>query len=71
MTMRMTTCEAIWLHKLLVSFFGKTIEMMVIHCDNQSCIRLSENTMFHDMSKNIDMRYHTVIIRVASSFHRI
>jgi len=30
----------------------------VIYCDNQSCIKLSENPIFHDRSKNIDIRYH-------------
>jgi hypothetical protein len=32
----------------------------VIHCDNQSCIKLSENLMFHDRSKHIDIRYHFI-----------
>jgi hypothetical protein len=32
----------------------------VIHCDNQSCIKLFENTMFHDRSKHIKMIYHYV-----------
>jgi hypothetical protein len=27
--------------------------MIVIHCDNQSCIKLSENPVFHDRSKII------------------
>jgi len=30
----------------------------VIYCDNQSCIKLSENLLFHDRSKHIDIRYH-------------
>jgi hypothetical protein len=32
----------------------------VIHCDNQSCIKLSENPVFHDHSKHIDIRYHFI-----------
>ena len=32
----------------------------MIHCDNQSCIKLSENPVFHDMSKHIDIRYHFI-----------
>jgi len=27
----------------------------VIYCDNQSCIKLSENPVFHDRSKHIDI----------------
>jgi hypothetical protein len=34
--------------------------MMVVHCDNQSCIELTENLVFHDRSKHIDMRYHYI-----------
>ena len=48
----METCEAIWLWKLLVALFGQKVETIVIHCDNQSCIKLSKNPLFHDRSKN-------------------
>jgi hypothetical protein len=34
--------------------------MTVIHCDNQSCVKLSENPVFHDRSKHVDMRYHYI-----------
>ena len=30
----------------------------MIYYDNQSCIKLSENPVFHDRSKHIDIRYH-------------
>jgi hypothetical protein len=56
----MATCEAIWLRKLLVALFGQRVETTVIHCDNQSCIKLSENPVFHDRSKHIDIRYHFI-----------
>jgi hypothetical protein len=32
----------------------------VVHCDNQSCIKLTKNPVFHDRSKHIDMRYHYI-----------
>ena len=53
-------CEAIWLRKLLVGLFGRELRPTVIYCDNQSCIKLSENPMFHDRSKNIEIRYHFI-----------
>ena len=56
----MATCEAIWLRNLLVALFGQKVETTVIHCDNQSCIKLSENPVFHDRSKHIDIRYHFI-----------
>jgi hypothetical protein len=52
--------EAIWLRKLVSGLFGDKLETTVVHCDNQSCIKLIENLVFHDMSKHIDMRYHYI-----------
>jgi hypothetical protein len=42
------SCEAIWLRKMLVGLFDQEMSPTVIHCDNQSCIKLSENPVFHD-----------------------
>ena len=56
----MVTCEAIWLGNLLVALFGHKVETTVIHYDNQSCIKLSENTLFHDKSKYTNIRYHFI-----------
>jgi uncharacterized protein (DUF488 family) len=36
------------------------MEATCILCDNQSCIKLSENPMFHDKSKHIEIRYHYI-----------
>jgi hypothetical protein len=32
----------------------------MIYCDNQSCIKLSENPIFHDRSTHIEIRYHFI-----------
>jgi hypothetical protein len=36
----------------------------VIFCDNQSCVKLSENPMFHDRSKHIEIKYYYICDRV-------
>jgi hypothetical protein len=54
------SCEAIWLRKMLVGLFGQEMSPNVIHCDNQSCIKLSKNPVFHDWSKHIEIRYHFI-----------
>ena len=51
------SCEALWLHKLMVDLFDMELSPIVIQCDNQSCIKLSENPVFHDRSKHIEIRY--------------
>jgi hypothetical protein len=60
MAASLAECEVLWLSKLLLGLFRKELEATVIHCDNQSCIKLSENTVFHDRSKHIDIRYHFI-----------
>jgi hypothetical protein len=52
--------EAVWLRKLISDLFSTELEPTVIHCDNQSCIKLTKNPVFHDRSKHIEMRYHYV-----------
>jgi hypothetical protein len=36
----------------------------MIYCDNQSCVKLSENLMFHDRSKHIEIEYYFLQYRV-------
>ena len=52
--------EAIWLHKLFVGLFGQELRPAIIYCDNQSCIKLFENSVFHNRSKHIEIRYHFI-----------
>jgi len=51
-------CEAIWMWKFLVGLFDQRMDPTLIYCDKQSCIKLSENLVFHDRSKHIDIWYH-------------
>jgi hypothetical protein len=60
MAASLAACEAIWLRKLLIGLFGQELDATVIHCDNQSCIKLSENPVFHDKSKHIEIRFHFI-----------
>ena len=32
----------------------------MIHCDNQSCVQMSVNLVFHDKSKHVEIRYHFI-----------
>ena len=43
---------------MLIGLFGQMMDPTVIYCDHQSCINLSENIVFHDRSKHIDIWYH-------------
>ena len=60
MATSLAACEAIWMRKILVRLFGSHLDPTVIYCDNQSCIKLSVNLVFHDRSKQIDIWYHHI-----------
>ena len=53
-------CEAVWLRKLLSDLFDLQLDATCIHCDNSSCLKLSENPVFHDNSKHIGIKYHYI-----------
>ena len=55
MAASMAACEGMWLRKLLAGFECE-LEATVVHCDNHSGIKISENSVFHDQSKHIDIR---------------
>jgi hypothetical protein len=50
-------CKVVWLCKLLTDLFDHEMDPTTIHCDNQSCVNLSENPVFHDRSKHIEIKY--------------
>jgi hypothetical protein len=54
------SCKAIWLRKLLTGLFDLEMEATTILCDNQSYIKMTENPVFHDRSKHIEIRYHYI-----------
>ena len=53
-----TSFESIWLRKLLTGLFDLEMEATMILCDNQSCIKMTENLVFHDKTKHIEIWYH-------------
>jgi hypothetical protein len=36
----------------------------MILCDNQRCIKMTENHVFHDKSRHIEIRYHYICYMV-------
>jgi hypothetical protein len=59
--------EAKWLRNLLqeLGYTGKDLQPMVIHGDNQSAMKWSENPEQHQRSKHVDIQYHYVRGEVA------
>jgi hypothetical protein len=59
----MTVREAVWLHKLLADLSEHVLDSTVIHYGNQSCVKISDNPVFHDksnISHIIEIKYHYI-----------
>jgi hypothetical protein len=56
--------EALWLRKLVSGLFDQVLYSTMIYCDNQSCVKLSENLLFHDRSKHIERKYYFLCDKV-------
>ncbi|GJS45399.1 retrovirus-related pol polyprotein from transposon TNT 1-94 [Tanacetum coccineum] len=51
--------EAIWLRGLLEEL-GVELNTMAVNCDNQGVIHLSQNHVFHERTKHINVHYHFI-----------
>ena len=49
-----------WVRKPLAGLFNVELETTCVFCDNQSCVKLSENPVFHGKSKHIKIQYHYI-----------
>jgi hypothetical protein len=50
--------EAVWLCKLVSGLSDQVLNSTVIYCDDQSYVKLSENPVFHDRSKHIEIKHY-------------
>ncbi|KZT75555.1 hypothetical protein F511_47420 [Dorcoceras hygrometricum] len=73
-------CQCIWLRRILEQLGAKEKESTAIHCDNNSTIQLSKNSVLHGQSKHIEIRFHflrdlvqngTVKLRFCSSEEQV
>ena len=55
-----SSCEVVWLRKLLFDLFDLQLDATCIYCDNQSYVKFSENPIFHDKLKYIEIKYHYI-----------
>ena len=54
------SCEVGWIRNILFDLFDLQLDATCIYCDNQSCVKLSENSVFHDKLKHIEIKYHYI-----------
>jgi len=55
-----TTCQAVWMRRMLRSLGQEQKKGMVIFYDNSLAIALSKNFIFHKRTKHIDTKFHYI-----------
>lgn len=55
-----TVKEIIWLNRLTSELLKRKLEILILHVNNQSTIKLIKNPEYHKRTKHIDIRYHFV-----------
>jgi hypothetical protein len=56
--------KAMWLCKTIDGLFDQVLDLTMIYFDNQRCVNLSENPMFHDKSKDIEIKNYFLCDKV-------
>ena len=56
----LASCDLVWMRKLLSDLFDIQLDATCIYYNNQSCVKLSNNPVFHDNSKHIEIKYHYI-----------
>lgn len=66
------SCQELqWIDRLLTDFSVKTIKPILIHEDNQSCIKQMESGRATNRSKHVDTKYHFVYQLMADGVIRM
>ena len=53
-------CEAVWLGRIFFDLGFLPSGPTLLQCDNQSCIAIAKNPVFHARTKHIEVQYHYV-----------
>jgi hypothetical protein len=52
--------EIEWLRKILADLSEHVLDSTIIHFGSQSCVKISEDLVFHGKSNHIEIKYHYI-----------
>ena len=55
-----STCQEIWIRRVLIDLGQEQFEETEIYCDKKATIALSKNLVYHGRTKHIDIRAHFI-----------
>ncbi|GKC91861.1 retrovirus-related pol polyprotein from transposon TNT 1-94 [Tanacetum coccineum] len=55
-----TSCQALWLRRLMSDLGMKQLKATEVFCDNRSAVMLAKNPVFHNRTKHIDIKHHFI-----------
>ncbi|KAK4386150.1 Retrovirus-related Pol polyprotein from transposon RE2 [Sesamum angolense] len=67
-SMASTVCELLWISYILGDFEITVVSPIPFHCDNKAAIHITENPVFHEHTKHLDIDCHIVRDRFKSGF---
>jgi len=56
--MSQAAAEVTWLVRLLDELGVQNLNLVTLHCDNQSAIHIGKNPVFHERTKHIEINCH-------------
>jgi len=66
-----SVCQSIWLSNIMTQI-GFNLDIPIkIYVDNVSAINLAKNSIFHQRSKHIDIRYHFLLDQVGKNMIKL
>ncbi|GKE25606.1 retrovirus-related pol polyprotein from transposon TNT 1-94, partial [Tanacetum coccineum] len=65
-SMAFTTCELKWLKSVMLSIGIHQVKPMSLYCDSQVALHISQNLMFHERTKHIEVDCHYIRDKLVS-----
>lgn len=56
--MAIIVCEMLWSNQLLHNLNISHKETMILHCDSKATIHISNNPIYHERTKYIEVEFH-------------